>query len=89
MSTCSPESMLRVYNNGTDTVIAYSPEDATALLAEHIGENPEDIASNWVELPPEKVIKLSEQSEENPGESRTAAEWHAIKGRGPLCSTEW
>lgn len=80
-------SELHVFYNDCDVVIAASPEDAGAVLAE-IGctlDNPEDYP--FVQWPDDKVFTVRDEHGEVEGR-KTCAEWAAGNGRGYLACTE-
>ncbi len=81
---------LRLWSNGTDTVVASSPDDATAAYVELTGASPldDDGVCEWVVVDESKVIPINMDDGAGDKVTRTAAEWAVWNGRGFLCSTE-
>ncbi len=84
-------SELKAWNNGSETVIATSAEDAATVLAEEWGEDPDkhlrDHDHKWVEV---TLPTLTIDTDSDRGKvTQTLAEWIVENGRGILCSTEW
>lgn len=89
-----PANSLHVFSDddGCDSVVAYSAEDAWAVWQEQTGEKRDDYPDKrWEQDPDEEPLSILEETDE--GEmvrtTRTRAEWCALNGRGFLCSTEW
>ena len=87
---------LHCYTDGTDTVVALSPEDALLAWAEHIGdiEYRDEGDASFGQLPDDKPLSIICDEDGNPDDegeaiTKTAAEWARDQGRGFLCSTEY
>ncbi len=78
---------LRAWHNGAETVIAYHPEDASDVLAAHLGEKKEDYCWTWLETTKSPVTIKTDTDRGKV--TQALAEWIAETGRGVLCSTEW
>lgn len=88
------EPALRVYGDGEHVVIATSPEDAVAIVAEETLIDAEDLEAFEV-LPDDELLTLHpEDPETNPDlpiepETKTCEEWVKQQGRcylgGPGC----
>lgn len=83
--------MLGVYRNDViDWVIAESPEDATRVWEECMGDTWENCTGDdppeWVRLPDDHALRI-----DNDGTivEKTCAEWVREQGRGFLGSTEY
>ena len=83
----SNDKQLRMYDNGCDSVIAYSPEDASAAWCEQTGEKPEDYRHVWRERTADLTADIEGRT--NGVETHPPAVWIERFGRGFLCSTEW
>jgi len=98
--------MLKIYyNDAVDWVVAESPEDATKVWEEHLGEDAADYDLEWLEETREAFSigfdncccpnPLPENGIAEPINSRrieviaSPAAWIKQNGRGFLCSTEW
>lgn len=81
---------LHVYRDKTvQYVIARSPEDATAAVAEEIGERVEDLDLTWERVPEDQPIRVRDgEGADSLTTVRFAWEWVIANGRGVLCSTE-
>jgi hypothetical protein len=87
---------LRMYCDGADTVIATSPEHATRLWENMVGEARSDHPGlgPWQEVPADKAIAidvglvLGGREFAQQTMTRTATEWIDAYGAGFLCSTE-
>jgi hypothetical protein len=83
------EAALRVYGDGEHVVIATSPEDAVAIVAQETLIDAEDLETFKV-LPDGQLLTLHpEDPETNPDlptepETKTCAEWVRQQGRGYL-----
>lgn len=86
-----PTKALGLWTNDYDTVIAYDREDAIALWAENIGEDPDFYdPTEWERLPDDKPVRIYEDDDTSkPPTEKMPAEWIAQNGRGFLCSTEF
>jgi len=82
---------LRVYTNGVDTVVAYSPDDALKCMCEQTGESIEAYLQYAEEFYLNECKGLSIYLAENNSAktTKTLQEWVEWNGRGFLCSTEW
>ena len=83
------EKPLKVYTNDYEWVIAYSPEDATAIMKE---DSPDWINGEfgWEECPMDSIWTLDRQfTDSGEDECKTFAEWIAIKGRCFLGTSEY
>lgn len=83
---------LRVYENDVDTVIAYSPSDASDVYLAHSLEKREDyphLDDEWIEVPPDRVMRIHDYRGDGLVVEMTAAQFVADNGRGFLCSTEF
>lgn len=79
---------LHVFRNETDTVIATSAEDATAVVLETSGQTENSEPETWEQLADDKPLTI-DFSEEGLGErTMTCAEWCKDQGRSFLASTE-
>ena len=79
---------LKIYENGTDTVVARSADDATAVLVEFAGYDPSE-CGEWTEVagPTLTIVHMDDPGQ--PKDTRTLAEWISYAGgRGLLASTE-
>lgn len=86
-STCNP---LRMFTDGTDTVIARSLDDVRAVLVAMqagVAEFDTGGREHWREVSPERVVKIRDE-ETGITQEETVAAWIAERGRGFLCSTE-
>jgi len=78
---------MRVWTNGTDTVIAEDVNDAWLVWEEHTGEQMEDYPDDeWVERTGTLSV-WDDDSENDEYEVKDCADW-AADGRGFLCSNE-
>jgi len=87
-------SVMRVFTNHTDTVVASDLADVERVIEEHCGYTFEQEGmslDDWSEVPSDEPITICNLNDGGPDdkETRTAAEWAALDGRGVLCSTEW
>lgn len=82
------DAALQVWFNGTDTVVAYSAEDAFAVWLEHSGERAEDYANEF-ERRDFLYLSIVDASGDGKTVTKTRDEWIAETGRGFLCSTEF
>lgn len=85
---------MKVFTNYTDTVVAESLEDVPAVIEQHYGSTMEEEGwelDEWHEVPHDKPITICNIHDRgvDDKETRTAAEWAQLQGRGFLCSTEW
>ena len=76
---------IRVWTNGTDTVIAKDLNDVRALMAAGFDEFDED--ATWEACANDELLEISDTNGDNTT-AKTCAEWIASEGRGLLCSTE-
>ncbi len=81
---------LQIYENGTDTVIAHSPEDAVHAWEEANGVSYHDACAggpdDWT-LTDGPLLRISD--DDGGSETLTLDEWITEEGRGFLCSTEF
>lgn len=90
------DEVLRVWSNGTDTVVARDIEDAWAVWSEHSGEKREDYDDGdvWTEVARSIRIwcnangEISDGGDGDEAVEMTAEQWARKNGRGFLCSTE-
>lgn len=85
---------MNVFTNHTDTVVATALDDVPAVLANHYGSTMDEEGwslDEWRQVPDDKPITIRniDDGGSNAKETRTAAEWATLNGRGFLCSTEW
>lgn len=85
---------MKVFTNGTDTVVAENLADVQAVIEAQYGATFEQegwTLDEWREVPSDKPITICNVHDRGSDdkETRTAAEWAALDGRGLLCSTEW
>ena len=83
----SNDKQLRMYTDDYDTVIAYSPEDATAAWCEHIGPGADPSHLEWDEK--HTPLTADIEGRTNGAETHPPAVWIERFGRGFLCSTEY
>lgn len=84
----SDDKQLRMYTDDYDTVIAYSPEDASAAWCEQTGEKAEDYPRHkWSERTADLTADIEGRT--NGAETHPPAVWIERFGRGFLCSTEY
>lgn len=80
---------LHVYGDGEYVVIATSPADAVAIVAEEVLIDAEDLGT-FEAVPEDQLLTLhAEDPETNPdlpteAETKTCAEWVRLQGRGYL-----
>ena len=85
---------MKVFTNGTDTVVAENLIDVAEVLTNHYGSTMEQegwTLDEWGQVDDNTPI-VSRNVNGNGYDdkaTRTAAEWAAQNGRGFLCSTEW
>lgn len=86
-------SELRVFTNGTDTVVAADLADAQRVVEAHHGVTFEQEGwslDEWEEVPSDQLITIWDEGYDALlYTSKTAADWVASDGRGFLCSTEY
>lgn len=83
------ELTLYAYYDGGDTVVAYSPEDASTVWSEWAGGEPHsDDEHPWDARPMGDALRIR-MDEAEVATVRTVAEWIAGNGRGFLCSENW
>lgn len=83
------ERQLHCFTNGTDTVSAYSVEDALPLIVYEYDARTYVSDGEIDQVPDDEVIAVhSDDPSDLPVVSKTAREW-ASQGRGLVCSTEW
>jgi len=85
---------MKVFTDGTDTIIAEGIDDAWKVWEKHCGEKREDYEPGsgnfWEELSDETELSIHDDDHPLPNpQKKTCAEWIKINGRGFLCSTEW
>lgn len=85
--------MMRVFTNGTDTVVAADLADAQRVVEAHYGATFEQEGwslDEWREVAGDKTISIcTNPDEDSDPVSKTASEWASSDGRGFLCSTEF
>ncbi len=85
------DPVLNCYYDGSDYVIAYSPEDASAAWREWAsGTDHDDIESEWEVCDPDREFTCS--LNETPPEgarTQTFAAWIAECGRGWFCTENY
>lgn len=81
---------LHVYTDGYSWVIAASPEDASAVLEEFLGE---DTEPEWVREPDGMEFTYVDNNWSDPAEgtreTHTMAEWARLRGRGYLACSDY
>jgi hypothetical protein len=82
------DGKLHIYSNGSDIVIAYSAEDAKAILTEVAGPETSQEYSDWeLEADDEDEYGFRDDpDDESKSITRKASEWIALKGRGYMGS---
>lgn len=85
---------MKVFTNGTDTVVAEDLADVQRVVEAQYGATFEQegwTLDEWEQVPDDKPITICnvDGRGHDDKETRTAAEWAAHDGRGLLCSTEW
>jgi len=84
--------MLTCYHDETEWIVAESPEDASAIQAEYIGEEASS-PDQFSEVDPSTSMTIecdvSEVFNGDIRQTKTVSEWIEWNGRGMLCSTEW
>jgi hypothetical protein len=76
-------------DDGTDWVIAHSPEDASAIWEEHVGEPHSDEEHGpWRPCDPDKSLTV-DLDDGRGGRTQTFREWIAECGRGFFCSENY
>lgn len=85
---------MKVFTNGTDTVVAPDLDRVPAILHAHYGSTMEEEGwslDEWHEVPDDKPITICNIHDRGADDklTLTAAEWAARDGAGFLCSTEW
>jgi hypothetical protein len=93
----APATVLHLFSNDTDSVIAATFEDALKVMAETLGLDDLDPEA-WEQVEDSSLISIHCDAEGNPAEpgsdadvgvtTKTAAEWCA-RGRGFLWTTEY
>lgn len=79
------ELRLQLWMNDADWVVAVDPADADKLYGEHTGEHASDYGHKWRE---DSRAAITVKGDDGTSETRSAAEWVALKGRGYLWCTE-
>lgn len=86
-------SELRVFTNGTDTVVAIDIADVQRVVESHYGVTFEQEGwslDEWEEVPGNEPVKIRyDGAEALAYDIKTAADWAVSYGRGFLCSTEY
>lgn len=77
------------YYNGSDYVIAHSPEDASAVWAATIGAPRDDEEYPWELLNPERTLNASLDDDAGHARKQTIAAWIAELGRCFFCSEDY
>lgn len=83
---------MKVFTNGTDTVVAESIDDVPGAWASSHGVDFFDEGGDldyWDHVDDDKVIAICDADGHGTKQTRTAREWADLNGRGLLCSTEW
>jgi hypothetical protein len=81
---------LKCYRNDVvEWVIAFSPEDATDVWCELMGETKEDYSDGWTEVDPDSSLKIVDEYDSAKVNEKMVSEWIKEKGRCYLCSTEY
>ncbi len=89
---CESLLTLQIYQDETDTVIAYSPEDAVLVWEAQTGEDYEATTGAGSEvwtLYQYPTLRLVHPDEDLADEVRTVTEWVTKEGRAWLGSTEY
>lgn len=85
---------LRVWDNGTEMVVARDVDDAWSVWEKSTGEKRTEYPDEeWDLVPPWRHITISADDAATlfgcTRKTLRAVEWARLNGRGPLCSTEW
>lgn len=85
---------MKVFTNGTDTVVAEDLADVQRVIEKQYGATFEQegwTQDDFEEVPADKPITIRNVHGWgwDDKETRTAGEWAAKEGRCFLCSTEW
>lgn len=87
MSTEPTAPELHVYDNDHDIVIAHSPEDASAIVAETLFPDVPTKVTGWNRLADDESMDFcDDDQDESLPTTRLASEWIAMKGRGYMGS---
>lgn len=85
MGICS----LRIWTDGTDTIIAASAEDAISVAMDMSGDAREAYdAADWRERDPDKPLRITDADGDGKAITMTGWDWIVRERRGFLCSTE-
>jgi len=85
---------LSIWTDDTDTVVAFSAEDACLVCADHMGESmPEYLEhygepEDWHELPLGHELTIWEECYAGTPVKKSASDWLRSEGREFLASTE-
>ena len=79
---------LKVWTDGTDTVIAEDIRAVQKVMEVHAGSW-ESSDGDWRVIDGAKLIKIHNFTGHEDIVTKTADEWVKAEGRGFLCSTEW
>lgn len=86
---------MKVFTDGTLTVVAADLSDAQRVVEAHHGATFEQegwTLDDWAEVPHDESITIRTEDDDGPqgfSTTKTASEWAASDGRGFLCSTEY
>jgi hypothetical protein len=83
---------MKVWTNGTDTVIAPDIEAVGAILRSHYGSDEfDDELDGFNVVPSDRPIRIHNFNGHGHDDvtEKTAGEWATSEGAGFLCSTEW
>lgn len=85
---------MKVFSDDTDTWVAEDLADVARVFEEHNGFSLDDESltlRDFEQVPDDQPITICNVHDRGADdkETRTAAEWAALNGRGLLCSTEW
>lgn len=87
------EQTLHVFtgSDGTDTVVAFSADDAWSVWEEHTGEKRGDYTDvEWIRRQDDHELSIMPEPEASKDKTtKTCRQWADDNGRGFLCSTEW
>lgn len=83
---------MKVFTNGTDTVVARDLLDVKDVIEGHYGSTFEEegwTLAEWGEVPDDEHIRIVDFDGRGNVASFTARHWIERDGRGLLCSTEY
>lgn len=85
---------MKLWTDDHDTVVAADLADAQKVWEEHNGSTFEQemmTLDDWEQVPDDKLVTICNIHDRgvDDKETRTAAEWAKLNGRGFLCSVDW